>query len=125
MQKPRKPQKSHGHLEAGVTLIVLGSIFLLHQLHLVKIELQWYLFTTAAFATLGLIDILTFKHLAKIIDGLVKIAMGAWFYLSFAGIWGISPANSWPFMVIIAGLGLVFKALLKPSCAPQPPQDSH
>lgn len=105
-------RKCKGHVETGMVLIVLGTVFLAMKFNLLQIEWRWYMFAALAFATIGLVELLHFKP-HKVFEGLSKIALGAWFYAAFSGLWGINPANSWPLILIIVGIGLVAKSLFK------------
>lgn len=108
-----KRHKAQGHIEVGMVLIVLGTVFMLSKLNVLTLELHWYLLAAVAYATIGLVKILRFKNMNKVFSGLSDIAIGAWFYISFSGLWGMSPANSWPILLIIVGAGLVAKSLFK------------
>lgn len=114
--------KSKGHIEVGMAFIVLGIVFLLHQTNLLRFELHWYVIATIAFVTMGIAEIAQFKRPHKIFEGLTKMALGAWFYISFSGQWGFSPATTWPIVLIIMGTGLVFKSLFKNPAEPNQPQ---
>jgi hypothetical protein len=109
----RHYHKCKGHVETGVALIVLGLAFLFMKLNLIQFEWHWYIFPALIFVTMGLVELVQFKKPHKIFEGLSHIALGGWFYVSFSGLWGMTPANSWPLILIIVGAGMVVKALLK------------
>jgi membrane-bound ClpP family serine protease len=105
--------KCKGHIETGVVFIVLGVVLLFMKLDVIQLEWHWYVFAAIAFVTMGTVEFVQFKRPHKIFEGLSKIALGAWFYIAFSGLWGVTPANSWPLILIITGAGLVFKSLFK------------
>jgi len=109
----RHHRKCSGHVETGMALIVLGVIFLLVKLDMVHIEWQWYMIPTAIFAVLGLAELVQFRRPHKMFEGFSKIVLAGWFYAAFSGLWGLSPANSWPIILILVGSGLVVKSLFK------------
>jgi|GEM_PF-791109 len=123
MQAPLKKHKSREHIGTGLILIAIGIVFLCNKFNIFSFVLHWYLFPTLVFSILGLIEIFSFQGLHKVCEGLSKIALAAWFYISFSGLWGMSPANTWPLILIIIGIGLVLKSLLKPVCKNKIPQD--
>lgn len=102
-----------GHIETGMAFIVLGVVFLLMKLDLLQLEWHWYVFLAIVLVTMGAVELVQFNRPHKIFEGLAKIALGAWFYIAFSGLWGVTPANSWPVVLIITGTGLVFKSLFK------------
>jgi len=109
MQTEQTNKCSHqkGHIEAGATLIVIGLIFLLHQLQVIQFELHWYIIAAIGFSVMGLVEIAQFHKPHKIFEGISKLALAAWFYVSFSGMWGFSPATSWPLVLIISGVAMV------------------
>jgi hypothetical protein len=109
----RHHHKSKGHVETGMVLIVLGLVFLFMKLNIIQFEWHWYMFATLAFVTMGLTELVQFKKPYKIFEGLSHIALGGWFYVTFSGLWGMTPATSWPLLLIIAGAAMMFKALFK------------
>lgn len=102
-----KCARQKGHIETGATLIVIGLVFLLHQFHIIQFELHWYIFATIGFSVMGLVEIAQFHKPHKIFEGISKLALAAWFYISFSGLWGFSPATSWPLILIILGVAMV------------------
>ena len=114
----RHHHKCKGHIETGMSLIVVGLLFLFIKLNIIQVEWHWYMFPAIAFVIMGLVELVQITRPHKIFEGLSKIALGAWFYVAFSGMWGVTPANSWPIILIITGAGLVLKSLFKKSqCA--------
>ncbi len=112
MQPTTQQQCSHkGHLETGVALIVLGTVFLCMKLNIIQLEWHWYTFLAIAFAVMGGMEMLLARRAHKIFEGFSKIVLGAWFYVAFAGLWGVTPGNSWPVFLILAGTGIMLKSL--------------
>lgn len=109
----RQYRKCKGHVEIGMAFIVVGVIFLAIKLNLIQFAWQWYMFPAIAFAVMGLVELVQIKRPHKIFEGLSKLVLAAWFYIAFSGTWGITPANSWPVILIVLGLGIVVKSLLK------------
>lgn len=109
----RHHHKSKGHVETGVALIVLGLVFLFMKLNIIQFEWHWYMFATLTLVIMGLVEMVQFKKPHKIFEGLSHIALGGWFYVTFSGLWGMTPATSWPLVLIIVGAGMTLKALFK------------
>lgn len=112
MQPTTQQQCSrNGHLETGVALIVLGTVFLCMKFNIIQLEWHWYTFLAIAFAAMGGMEMLLAKRPHKIFEGFSKIILGAWFYVAFSGLWGVTPGNSWPVFLILAGTGIMLKSL--------------
>jgi hypothetical protein len=109
----RHYHKCKGHVETGVALIVLGLVFLFMQLNIIQFEWHWYTIAALTFVIMGLAELVQFKKSHKIFEGLSHIALGGWFYVAFSGLWGMTPSNSWPLILIIVGAGMMLKALVK------------
>lgn len=113
----RHDRKHKGHIETGVALIVLGTVFLCMKLNIIQLDWHWYTFVAIAFISIGSAELVLGKRPHKIFEGFSNIVLGAWFYLAFANLWGITPGNSWPVFLILAGIGIMLKAMFekKPS----------
>jgi len=102
----------HGRSQVlwGLIVIAVGVIFLT-DIRLPPFGHIWryWPFLAMAFGAVKLIPPTTPKH---VVDGLSHIAFAGWFYGSFEHLWGLNFHNSWPILVIIAGVSLLVQPIV-------------
>jgi hypothetical protein len=90
----------------GITLIVLGSLFLLERAGMIDVPSLGTMWP----AVFGVIA------LARIAEGqygsaVTFVLLGAWFFACEFGWYGLDYGNSWPLVMIAVGAGIVVRAL--------------
>ncbi|MDC8758344.1 LiaF transmembrane domain-containing protein [Janthinobacterium fluminis] len=97
----------------GLLLIGLGTLLLLERLHLIAFDpaLLWQ-YWPALLVVFGINKLLPPASPRQIVGGLGLIAFAVWYYLSFEQLLGLNFRNSWPFLLIGWGVGLVLEPLL-------------
>ena len=105
-----KEMQSRSQLLWGLIVIAVGVLFLT-DIDIPPIGQLWryWPFLAMAFGAVKLIPPTTPKH---VVDGLCHIAFAGWFYMSFEHIWGLTFHNSWPILVIIAGICLLVQPVV-------------
>jgi hypothetical protein len=99
-----KKHKSGDSFEFGVVLVGIGTVFLLAKFDILDVPQHWWTIAAIFCATLGTIALLRAKNMADAIGAIFQVLLGAWFYISFEHLWGFNFQNSWPFLLIGAGL---------------------
>jgi hypothetical protein len=94
----------------GLLLIAAGILFMAKQLELVAGSVLWR-FWPLGIVALGLHRILQFQGGESIPGGLYLLAVGSWLLVVNLGLFGLSVGNSWPVLVIAAGIWLIGGAL--------------
>lgn len=96
-----------GGILTGMTLIVIGALFLLHNLHVFDFEFNWHAWPLflVVFGVVRLID------RSDRSAGLWLVGIGLWLYVNENGIWDLDYENSWPFLLVFGGLMMVWRAL--------------
>lgn len=106
-----EPMKESDHMGSQKTqvwgwfLIGIGALFLLdrfHVVHLPNIGLMWPL----SFVALAAIHVVERRPGSAV----MFLLMGAWFQACTLEWHGLTYANSWPLLLIAAGLGIILRA---------------
>lgn len=103
----------NGHAEMGVGFIIVGTLFLLKTFNILPFEWHWYFYAIAVFVGIGIVQIVQLHKPRKIVEGVISLVMAAWFYLSFSGVWGLSPTTTWPIVLILGGLSIMLQSQSK------------
>ena len=105
-----KEMSSRRQLLWGLIVIAVGVVFLA-DIPLPPIGQFWryWPFLVMAFGAVKLVPPTAPKH---VLDGLCQIAFAAWFYVSFEHLWGLNFHNSWPILVIVAGVSMLLQPLV-------------
>ena len=125
--RPRGHRSRGGGVLTGMALIVIGTLFLLHNLDVVDFDFSWHAWPLF----LVLFGVVRLIERSDRSSGLWLIAIGLWLYVNENNVWDMDYSNSWPFLLVFGGLMMVGKALRgnDPSRAEtaarneEPPQD--
>jgi hypothetical protein len=104
-----------------MALIVIGALFLLHNLGVTDFDFSWHAWPL----------FLVLFGVARLIDrndrsgGLWLIAIGLWLYVNENGIWDLDYGNSWPILLVFGGLMMVGKALREEESPPAESDAGH
>jgi hypothetical protein len=94
----------------GLALIAFGLAYLLQRDDDAAVAGLWQYWPWVLVA-FGLNNMLPPTDGRRFVDGLSQVLFGAWFWVVMAGWWGLTFSNSWPLLVIVAGLGMVLQPL--------------
>lgn len=99
--------RGHRHLATGLALILIGVLFLLDNLRIVDLRLAWdaWPLSIVLFGVVRLIDSRDRS------TGLWLVAIGLWLFVNEYELWGLSYGDSWPLLVVVVGISMVFKAM--------------
>lgn len=100
------------NLITGLTLMFIGSIFLLDRLDILDVRQFWHLWP-AFIALIGLNKMVSSEKTSQFIHGAFQVVVAFWLYASLEHLWGWSFRTSWPLLVIGFGLSIVLSSFIK------------
>lgn len=106
----RSRERPHGGaLMAGLILIGVGTCFLLYNFGLIDFEFPWRWWPLILVA-IGAGKLVTAGDSDEVRGGAWLVLIGGWLLLNVQGWFGLSWHNSWPLMIVAAGLMIAWKA---------------
>lgn len=106
----RSRERPHGGtLVAGLILIGVGTAFLLYNLGLIDFEIPWRWWPLILVA-IGAGKLITAGDPDEVRGGAWMVLVGGWLLLNFQGWFGLSWHDSWPLMIVAAGLMIAWSA---------------
>ena len=94
----------------GLMLVGLGVLFLCERLDDIGLAMLWRFWPLILLVS-GLIDVLAASCWKHIAEGMNQIVIGAWLFVCFEHLWGLTFSNSWPMLLIGVGLTIVLRGL--------------
>lgn len=104
--------KARNNLIWGVTLIGVGSIFMLDRMNLIEVDIGWH-FWPLIIAVFGLNRIIDARQASHLIKGCFEIFLAFWVYACLDHLWGWSFGSSWPVLLIAFGCATIAGGLSK------------
>jgi hypothetical protein len=100
-----------GRVTWGVTLILLGTLFLLERFGLLPSwawHFQWWAMLVIA---IGIVLLCTPRRADHVGNGVMFVLLGVWFLLVTNHQYGLTWQNSWPLALVATGAGTVARAI--------------
>ena len=114
--------KIRKNLVTGLTLIFIGSVFLLDRLEILNVRQIWLLnvhqfwhFWPVFIALVGINKMVGAEESTQFIRGCFQVVLAVWLYACLEHLWGWSFSNSWPVLLIGYGLSHIVGGLIKNS----------
>ena len=92
-------------IAVGVTWLVDGQDWFDARPHL------WTL-VPALLCWSGLVTMAVERTASSVVRGAVRLAIGAWLYIVFHGLWGWTLWQTWPAVLVVVGLAIVARGLV-------------
>jgi len=109
----RAPRRRLAHaLSWGGALIVIGAAWLVQGDGWWVPPALWRVVLPALFGWSGLVTMLVDRSAWGVVDGLKRVAIGAWLYVVFNDVWGLTFMQTWPVVLVVIGLATVARGLL-------------
>ena len=102
----------------GVVLIVVGMVFLLVQMDLLRLGKVWKLWP-AIMILMGFVWMVAPQNLKQIASGVSMILWGVWLFACTYHWFGLTYWNAWPLLLVIFGGEMILAAALE-RFAPRP-----
>ncbi len=101
-----RPRRGHRGMATGFGLIVLGVLFLLHTLDVVDFRYSWEWWPLL----LVLFGVIRMFERSDRSSGLWLVLIGLWLLVNEREISGFTYHDSWPLLVVVVGLSMVWTA---------------
>jgi len=108
MSYPHK--RSFWSIAIGLFLLVVGSLMLADNLHLVEVGSVWR-FWPIMFIAVGIGKLFDERSAESRRDGLFWFFLGSWFLVCEFELFGLSYGTSWPLLLIGWGIAMVLRSL--------------
>lgn len=102
--------RGNSHISTGLVLIGVGVVFLLERQGLLdrqQLIHLWPLLITVA----GVARMAAARHANDFFGGAFLVFLSGWLYASLEHLWGLSFHNSWPLLLIAAGVSKVLSGI--------------
>lgn len=109
----KSSRKSCSNVEFGLTLVAIGTVFLLAKFNYLDWKLHFWLIIATVVSGFGALALIRAKTATDTVSALFQIFVGVWLYLCFEKIWGFSFSTSWPWMLIAYGASHVLAYFFK------------
>ena len=103
-----------GRVTAGVIVLALGVLMLLQRNGQFADHAMRF-FPGLVLVTIGTVRMAEGWRRRRGLAGVWLIAIGGWLLISEAHLWGLNHDTSWPLLLVIAGLLIVFGGLFSPT----------
>lgn len=109
----RKRNRTDENLFFGLLLVGLGLIFLFDRIDIFDLHDAWQ-FWPFILVAIGLAKAFTAPTTEKVGGGLWLAFIGAWLYVSLQEVWDLGFRETWPALLIVWGIGIVWKSFGRP-----------
>lgn len=106
----------------GLVVIAVGVVLFLDNMDLIAVRDLWH-YAPLLLVVVGMNKMVGYPTARHFTTGLWEMMIGLWLFAVFDGSYGLSFANSWPVMVIAAGIKLALEPWIRSRFADS--EDSH
>lgn len=96
----------------GLLLVGLGTALLLDQLDWFDIDELWH-YWPLVLVVIGVNKMIGYPTARDFTSGLLTMFIGLWLFAIFEGMFGLTFLNSWPFVIIAWGVGLILEPFIR------------
>jgi hypothetical protein len=104
----------------GLLIAGIGVALLLDQMDVLYFEHLWH-YWPLVLVLAGLNKVIGYPSVRDFTSGLWAMFIGVWLFANFEHIAGLDFQNSWPYVVIFAGVTMVLKPFIGARFAANPP----
>ncbi|MDT9000760.1 DUF5668 domain-containing protein [Paucibacter sp. APW11] len=102
----------HSHISTGLFLIGLGCLFLAERQGYLDRE-QLINLWPGLLTLVGLSQMIGARHAGEVFRGAFLVFVSGWLYVCIQHLWGLNFYNSWPLLLIAAGVAKVLGGLFR------------
>jgi len=106
-------RKFDGSVFMGLLLLGIGALFLLNNLNVIYIGEFWS-FWPFVLVVFGAQKIVQAGSSDQVGSGLWLVFFGLWLYISIEEIWGFGFEESWPALLIVWGVSMIWRSFGRP-----------
>jgi len=103
-------QQTRKQILWGLLIVAAGVAFLMNREDMLEVSMLWT-WWPVILLIFGLNNMILPADGKQFMDGLGQVAFAAWFYAASEHLWGLTFFNSWPILVVVAGVCLVLQPL--------------
>jgi len=103
-------QQTRKQILWGLLIVAAGVAFLMNREDMLEVSMLWT-YWPVILLIFGLNNMILPADGKQFMDGLGQVAFAAWFYAANERLWGLTFFNSWPILVVVAGVCLVLQPL--------------
>ncbi|WP_229458566.1 LiaF transmembrane domain-containing protein [Massilia glaciei] len=107
----------------GLLLVGLGAAIFLHIIGYLHFWDLWH-YWPLVLVVIGVNKMIGFPTARHFTSGLWTLFIGVWLFFTFEGLFGLTLKNSWPFVIIAYGIGMILEPFIK-ARFPENPESDH
>ncbi|MES2150759.1 MAG: DUF5668 domain-containing protein [Pseudomonadota bacterium] len=95
----------------GLLLIGFGLAVFLDRIDMFDIDGMWH-YWPLVLVVLGVNKMIGYPSARHFTSGLWSVFIGLWLFATFEGLYGLTFANSWPFLIIAWGVTMILEPFI-------------
>jgi hypothetical protein len=113
-----------GRIGIGIFFIVVGLLLFYGHYQILSIDNPWHLWPLIPIV-IGLVRITNARYAWEYRKGCGMLFIGLWFMACELHLFGLTYHNSWPLLIIFAGISMVWKTFSRSHSCHQCRQEEH
>ena len=101
--------RSNGSITIGILLLVVGIVLMMQNFKLFYIGSLWS-YWPLGLSIIGIVKLANAESKKQFGEGIWWIFIGAWLYVSIHHVYGLGFGDTWPALVIAAGVSIIWKS---------------
>lgn len=106
--------RNQGSAMVGIILIVIGSLFILQNLHVIYVGSVWSHWPII-FVIIGAVKITQSENKKEFGEAVWWLFLGTWLYISIRNIYGLDFSDTWPALLVAWGISIIWKSFVQQS----------
>ncbi|MGO4382014.1 LiaI-LiaF-like domain-containing protein [Pseudoduganella sp. RAF53_2] len=107
----KESQQMRRQLIWGILIVCVGVVFLMDRTDVVHVG-QFWRYWPAVVLAFGINNMIPPTTGKLFMDGVWEVLFAVWFFCAFEHVYGLTFGNSWPILVIMAGISLVLQPIV-------------
>ena len=102
-------RRSNGSMVIGILLLVVGIVLMMQNFNLFYVGSLWS-YWPLGLTIIGIVKLVNAENKKQFGEGVWWIFIGAWLYVSIRHVYGLDFGDTWPALVIAAGVSIIWKS---------------